>query len=257
VSTPVLVGHRGIGNPWTIHVGLPEESIPAIQWAATHHAAIVEGDVQRSSDGVMYMMHDPDLKRTTNGSGISVNRPWSYIKDLWLEIPVDTNGNGDDDNTKYHPPSFRSWLAAAKVTGKTAFTELKNGPMWSASEVREFWAEVKRQGMTDRVIVGGSEADNATVRAAGAKRISWGVDHTKSASRIKSVVGSNGYVTTRLTEAEAYPEWLQGLKAAGLKVMLWTLTRDEHYARALPFGAYAWFCNNTNDAWTWLDNHAA
>ena len=256
----VLVGHRGIGDPWCALLMTAENSRQSIEWAAAHHADIVEGDAQVSSDGVIFMMHDtgPDgLVRTTNGTGNPVLRPWSYTKERKLEIVgVDNNGNGDPDNLPYGPPSFTSWLAAAKATGKQVFVELKGGDSWSATEIRKFWAEVKRQGMADRVIVGASEADLATVRAAGAKRLSWGVDHTKSAARIKSVVGTGGfgYVTTRLTEAEAHPDWLKSLKTAGLRVFLWTLTRDTHYARALPFGVYGWFCNNTNDAWTWLQN---
>ena len=115
---PILVGHRGIGNPWAAQLRIPEESIPAIQYAASHHADMVEGDVQNSSDGTMYMMHDETLERTTNGTGYTTARRWSYIKELWLEIPVDTNGNGDDDNTKHHPPSFRAWLAAASPGGE-------------------------------------------------------------------------------------------------------------------------------------------
>ena len=253
MAFPVLIGHRGIGNPWPVHLKIPEESIPAIEWAAAHHADVVEGDVQKSSDGVFYMMHDPDLKRTTNGSGISVDRSWDYIKARWLEIPVDTDGNGDDDNTKYHPPSFRAWLAAAKETGKMAFTELKNGPEWSASEIRAYYEEVKRQGMVDRVIVAASESDIATLRSVGAKRISWGVNHTKSAARIKSVTGSSHpYITTQLVEAEAHPDWIKSLNAAGVKVLLWTLTREDHYARAAKFGVHGWFCNNVEDAYNWL-----
>lgn len=257
MTNPILFGHRGIGDPWCAQLRIPEESIPAIQYAAAHHADVLEGDVQNSADGVMFMMHDETLDRTTNGNGSSTGRTWPYIKERWLELPIDVDGNGDMDNTRFRPPSFRAWLATVKATEKSAFTELKNGPMWSASEVRQYWSEVKRQGMEDLVIVGASEADLATVKAAGAKRLSWGVNHTKSAERIKKVVGSHGYVTTRLTEVEAHPVWYQGLRDAGIRVCLWTLTRDTHYARALPFGAYGWFCNNTDDAWTWLQEHGA
>ena len=257
MTYPTLVGHRGIGDPWTAELRIPEQSIPAIRWAAEHHADVVEGDVQNSSDGVMYMMHDETLDRTTNGTGSSTGRSWTYIKARWLEVPVDTDGNGDPDNTAYHPPSFRSWLGACKATGKVCFIELKNGSEWSASEVREFFAEVKRQGMQDRAIVSASESDISTLKGVGAKKLSWGVDYTKSVTKIKSVVGATGYATMRLTEAEAHPDYVRSLNAAGIRVFLWTLTRDEHYARALPFGVYGWMCNNTDDAWTWLQEHGA
>lgn len=266
VTYPTLVGHRGIGLPWTGELRIPENSIPAIQWAAEHHADIVEGDVQVSAatstdpGGTMFMMHDtgPDgLNRTTNGTGDPTKRPWSYIKERWLEIPIDTDGNGDPDNTTHRPPPFRAWLAAAKATGKLVFVELKGGDAWSASEVRRAINEIKNQGMTDRVILAASESDIATAKSAGYKKLSWGVDPSKSTTKIKSVVGAGGYATMRLTEAEANPAYVQKLNDAGLKVFLWTLTRDEHYARALPFGVYGWMCNNTEDAWTWLQEHGA
>jgi len=257
VTYPTLIGHRGVGDPWAAQLGIPEESIPAIEWAAAHHADIVEGDVQVSSDGVMFMMHDATLDRTTNGTGSTVGRPWSYTSARWLEIPIDTDGNGDPDNTKWHPPSFRSWLTAAKGTGKYVFTELKGGENWSAAEVRAFFAEVKRQGMTDKVIVAASESDIATLKGVGAKKLSTGTDGSKTPSHIKSVVGSSGYVTMTLTYAEAHPAYVKSIKDAGLKLLVWTLTRDEHYARALPIGAYGWFCNNTDDAFKWLEAHGA
>ena len=45
----LLTAHRGIGNSATI----PENTIPAFEYAAEHGADIVEFDVQLSSDGKM------------------------------------------------------------------------------------------------------------------------------------------------------------------------------------------------------------
>ena len=154
VTYPTLVGHRGVGDPWTARLRIPEQSIPAIQWAAAHHTDVVEGDVRVSgpdSSGhrVLYMMHDDTLDRTTNGTGGSYTRSWSYISQRWLEIPVDRNGNGDPDNTSYHPPSFVKWLAAAKATGKLVFVELK-GEGWTKSLVNRYVDVVTAQGMKTR-----------------------------------------------------------------------------------------------------------
>jgi hypothetical protein len=138
-----------------------------------------------------------------------------------------------------------------------AFTELKNGPEWSASEVREYWAEVKRQGMQDRVIVGGSESDLATVKSLGAKHLSSGSAADKSLAHLRSLVGPHGYSTVPLTVAEAHPDWVKGLVAGGINVMLWTLTRADHYARAMALDVPYWFCNNVDDAYSWLQEHSA
>ena len=67
---PILAGHRGIGNPWTVTLKIPEESIPAIEYAAAHHADIVEGDTQITRDGKMVMMHDDSIDRTTSRTGL-------------------------------------------------------------------------------------------------------------------------------------------------------------------------------------------
>jgi glycerophosphoryl diester phosphodiesterase len=103
VVYPTLVGHRGVGNPWTIELGIPEESIPAIQWAAQHHANVVEGDASVTSDGKMVMMHDETIDRTTNRRGKVRECTLAYITGARLEIPVDRNNNEDFDDTPYHP----------------------------------------------------------------------------------------------------------------------------------------------------------
>lgn len=72
-------------------------------------ANIVDLDAQNAADGYA-VMHDATLNRTTNGTGYVKYRTLSYIKSLYLELPVDRDGNGNDDNTPYHPPSLNQAL---------------------------------------------------------------------------------------------------------------------------------------------------
>lgn len=46
--------------------------------------AIMEVDVAQSADGVLYLMHDRTLDRTTNGTGAVAKRDWSYVEQLRL-----------------------------------------------------------------------------------------------------------------------------------------------------------------------------
>lgn len=53
-------------------------------WEAFEHAVALgfrhlETDVQTSSDGVVFCMHDPTLDRTTDGRGAAADQPWSAI----------------------------------------------------------------------------------------------------------------------------------------------------------------------------------
>jgi glycerophosphoryl diester phosphodiesterase len=259
---PTLVGHRGVGDPWTAQLGIPENSIPAIQWAAGHHADVVEGDVTVSgpeADGsrTMYMMHDSTLDRTTNGSGGSNTRPWSYISQRWLEVPIDKDGNGDPDNTTHHPPSFRDWLAAAKGTGKLVFIELKGSSYWPKEQVKKYVDEVIAQGMMDRVITAGSETKLAYFKSYSSGKRSWSANDYPEVAKVQSVAGSSGYATIELSIAEDRPEYVKQLQDAGVHVFVWTLDNEGHYARALPLEAYGWMCDNTQNAWEWLQANGA
>jgi glycerophosphoryl diester phosphodiesterase len=254
VTYPTLVGHRGIGNPWTVELGIPEESIPAIKWAAAHHGDVVEGDVSITSDNKMVMMHDETIDRTTNRTGKVRERSLSYITSAYLELPIDRDGNGNYDNTPYHPPSLNYWLNTARDTGKLVFLELK-GSGWSRDRVKEYVALVNSKGMKDRVITAGNVTKLGYFKALQptGKR-SWSVGHYPSASEVKSVAQ---YGTIELSAAEAKPDYVKYLQSNGVNVFIWTLDNSDHYKRALVFGAYGWMCDNTDDAWKWLQENGA
>jgi glycerophosphoryl diester phosphodiesterase len=59
-----VIGHRGAAA-----VG-PENTVAGLRAALGAGADGVEIDVRLSSDGVAVLMHDPDVARTTNGSGL-------------------------------------------------------------------------------------------------------------------------------------------------------------------------------------------
>ena len=60
---PRLIAHRGAKNSAT------ENTLAAINEAATCGAGWVELDVQLTKDNVPVLFHDRTLDRTTNGSG--------------------------------------------------------------------------------------------------------------------------------------------------------------------------------------------
>lgn len=62
----VISGHRGdIGSADSF----PENTLEGIQQAAIKGARMIEMDVQRSSQGTWYCMHDTTVTRTTDGTG--------------------------------------------------------------------------------------------------------------------------------------------------------------------------------------------
>lgn len=57
------VAHRGASAE------RPENTLPAFELAIAQGADVVECDVRRTADGVLLLLHDATVDRTTNGSG--------------------------------------------------------------------------------------------------------------------------------------------------------------------------------------------
>ncbi len=71
-----VVGHRGAA------AHAPENTLASFRLAAEQGARMVEFDAKLSSDGVVILMHDDLLDRTTNGRGPAAAMPWSEIAAL-------------------------------------------------------------------------------------------------------------------------------------------------------------------------------
>ncbi|WP_406325634.1 glycerophosphodiester phosphodiesterase family protein [Streptomyces sp. NBC_01617] len=75
-GAPVVLAHRGAS------AYAPENTLAAVDRANHLGFDWVENDVQRTKDGVLIVIHDPDLKRTTNVEKVFPKRaPWA-VKDF-------------------------------------------------------------------------------------------------------------------------------------------------------------------------------
>jgi len=75
-NRPLVFGHRGAAGQ------APENTLPSFALARALGADVFELDVHASSDGVICVMHDPDLERTTNGEGLLRSQTWSQLQKL-------------------------------------------------------------------------------------------------------------------------------------------------------------------------------
>lgn len=99
--TKVLVAaHRGGHNDF------PENSLAAIDEAIRVGAQIVELDVRETKDGVLVMMHDKTVDRTTTGKGDVDSYLYSELQELFL------THNGQP--TSHRIPTFEEALLQTK-----------------------------------------------------------------------------------------------------------------------------------------------
>jgi glycerophosphoryl diester phosphodiesterase len=73
---PRWVAHRGAGKL------APENTLAAFRLGAAHGWRMFECDAKLSADGVVFLMHDATLDRTTNGSGTGGDKPWHELSQL-------------------------------------------------------------------------------------------------------------------------------------------------------------------------------
>ncbi|SKB55862.1 glycerophosphoryl diester phosphodiesterase [Sphingobacterium nematocida] len=76
----IISGHRG-----TVELGLPENSIAGMTEVLKHTPAIFEVDPRLTKDGVVVMVHDATLDRTTTGKGKVSDYTWKELKKLRLK----------------------------------------------------------------------------------------------------------------------------------------------------------------------------
>jgi glycerophosphoryl diester phosphodiesterase len=73
---PPIIAHRGA------RIDAPENTLASISLAKEQGASWVEVDVKLTRDGVPILMHDDQLKRTTNGKGAVMDTDWADIQTL-------------------------------------------------------------------------------------------------------------------------------------------------------------------------------
>jgi len=237
---PLVFGHRGASGE------APENTLVAFERALAQGAAILETDVHVTRDGEVVIHHDPDVSRTTEGTG--------RIGDLTLaELErLDAGHRFSPDGGESHPyrgrgiriPTLRETFAA--LPGARLNIELKtNDPRLVAGVVR-LVAEHERAECT---LLAAAEHDTlALVRAELARR---GV-----ATAIGASIGDVlGYVRAALGQGEAPPEpmalqippvfagqplvtpaLLDFAHAHDVQVHVWTINEEPEMKRLLDLG---------------------
>ncbi len=107
-AEPLVSAHRG--GPMK---GFPENGLETFENILRYAPCIIECDVRKSSDGVLMMMHDETLDRTTTGSGPVTNYTAVELKSLRLK---DYHGKV----TNYRIPTLAETLEWAR--GKAILT---------------------------------------------------------------------------------------------------------------------------------------
>ncbi len=136
----IIAAHRG-GYENDFADKAPENSIANIQNAIDHSFEIYETDVQRTSDGVFIIMHDPTIDRTTTGSGKVAEMSSEEIKKYNLKY---SNGEISDEKI----PFLTDFISGGE--GKIIF-KIDYKP--ELKYLNDLIKEIERSGFKDWVIL--------------------------------------------------------------------------------------------------------
>ncbi len=117
--------------------GLPENSLATILATLRRNPdALLEIDVQKSSDGVLFLLHDDQLDRTTTGTGMANALRWKKLAVLFLE-------DNDGAKTRYRIPKLADALSVAKSRNAIVQLDVKRGVPFAdvIADVRKSGAE--------------------------------------------------------------------------------------------------------------------
>jgi glycerophosphoryl diester phosphodiesterase len=197
----LIIAHRGFSGKY------PENTMLAFRKAIEIGAGGIELDVHETNDGQLVVMHDGDVKRTTNGQGFISKMSWEQIQKL-------DAGKGE------HPPLLEDVIVLCKEHGTFLNIEIK------ARDIQEKVANlVTKHGYADHVLVSSFMHDQLSR----VKKVAPGI---KIAALIPDLAPKILMsVAAKLTAIDAInpahkgctPAFMESAKKKGLAVYAWTV----------------------------------
>lgn len=204
--TTMISAHRGGVEP-----GFPENAIETMGNTLAQAPMLMELDVRSTRDGVLVLMHDETLDRTTTGQGLVRETDWAVVKELVLE-------DNDGTETIYRVPTLEDAIRWAK--GKTILQlDVKR-----AEDLADVVALIKAEGAEAHALV--------IVYSVGGAETVHGIDPS-----IMLSIGIEGEGTlAALKEGGVAMDRFVGWTGVGqVKADLWELLRERGVSVA--FGA--------------------
>ncbi len=207
----VIGAHRAGPAP-----GLPENALETMAATLARNSdALLEIDVQVSADGVLFLLHDDRLDRTTSGSGRASALTWEQLSQLNLRDNAGTLVGA-------RIPALADALALAIAQGGVVQLDVKRGVDFAAVVDAVRAAEAERNA----IIITYRDEDALTVaRLAPELMVSAGINSRAAADALIAAGMRRerllAWTGTRAPDAALFAE----LRAAGIEPLFGTLGR--------------------------------
>lgn len=225
-------GHRGAS------ADAPENTLPAFELAARQGAHGVELDVQRSCDGVVVVVHDETVDRTTEAAGRVVDLAADRLEALGI-------------------PTLAQVLDLLAPTGLRVNVELKNGIEPYPGLEEDVEAVVAASRMADEAperVVYSSFNHRSLLRLHElGTRVPLGVLHVEAMVRPWEYSASFGARALHPMAAAVLPDEVDQAHAAGMTVHVWTVDDPRAVRQLAAWGVDAVITNRPTVALSALE----
>ncbi len=217
---PVVVAHRGAS------FYAPENTLAAFQKATLLGASAIELDVGLTADGVLAVIHDGTLDRTTTASGHLHQTEWSAMKDADAGAWFHSSFRGQQ------VPTLQQALDATAASGADVFIDMKAGRDRIGLLATAVLDLVKDPAYRDRTIVMSSSNDTvAQCAAAGHPRCAYVTQGWRPATQTVDVLIANGGTVLTLNQAHATMDLVRYAADRGVVVYSWTANHAHEWHR--------------------------
>ncbi|MEM1390829.1 MAG: glycerophosphodiester phosphodiesterase family protein, partial [Pseudomonadota bacterium] len=187
-------------------------------------------DVVESRDGVLFLMHDRTLGRTTTGDGMIADTDWSEIEPLKLK-------DNDGRVTDFSPPKLSDVLTWAVESG--SIVELDRKPTTSFRNIIE---EVRDAGAKNNVVLITYNDDQAiqVARLAPELMMTAGIDSPEHQAELEAAGVDMTKVIAWMGTSDPNPRAFRAIGSRGIETAFGTLGRpgnrldDEYLADGNP-----------------------
>nr|WP_203685622.1 glycerophosphodiester phosphodiesterase family protein [Streptomyces sp. SID14515] len=240
-TAPVVVAHRGASGY------APENTLAAVDAADALGIDWVENDVHRTRDGVLVVLHDTDLKRTTDAEQVFPDRaPWA-VKDFTAAelAKLDAGSWFGAQFTGARVPTLTQFLNRLERNRQKLLLEIKSPATYPGIE-RDIIRELGRSGWLDRSHV----RDRLVIQ-------SFGADSVKKVHTLRPDITTGFLGTPAVADLPSYAAFtdqinpsyatigadyvaavqrLKGPHGKRLRVNTWTVNKAADAVKARDFG---------------------
>ena len=239
-----IAGHRGD------RANFPENTLPALQGVLDSDFDFVETDIQLTADGVPVLIHDLDVDRTTNGTGL--------VADLTLE-QVKTLDAGSWYSAEFagvQVPTLDEFLDIFQSSKKKAMLELKG--IWTEDQVRIVTGLVYARGVQNRVIFEAFDFETLEALQKAAPVFPRVLIQRYLPSDPVALANRFGAIAILTSPASLVddPGAVSTMHEAGLGIILYTLNKKQKWSDALKLGVDGIITDKPGSLDKWIAENA-